>query len=103
MFAQWIIDEQMTELASRLSQRGQTLELDIPIGVHPHGYDVWRNPEDYVSTVSIGAPPDDLTSQGQNWGSPRCTLTDAERTRTVSFARRCDSTCALRASYALTT
>jgi alpha-1,4-glucan:alpha-1,4-glucan 6-glycosyltransferase/4-alpha-glucanotransferase len=70
MFAQWIIDEQMTELASRLSQRGQTLELDIPIGVHPHGYDVWRNPEDYVSTVSIGAPPDDLTSQGQNWGSP---------------------------------
>jgi alpha-1,4-glucan:alpha-1,4-glucan 6-glycosyltransferase/4-alpha-glucanotransferase len=70
MFAQWIIDEQMTRLASRLSQRGQTLELDIPVGVHPYGYDVWRNPEDYVSTMSIGAPPDDLSAKGQDWGSP---------------------------------
>lgn len=70
MFAQWIMDEQMTGLASRLSQRGQTLELDIPVGVHPHGYDVWRSPQDFVSTMSIGAPPDDLSAHGQNWGSP---------------------------------
>ena len=70
MMAQWIIDDQMTNLASRLSQRGQTLELDIPIGVHPHGYDVWKNPEQYVSTMSIGAPPDDLSSEGQDWASP---------------------------------
>ncbi|MGA7833858.1 MAG: 4-alpha-glucanotransferase, partial [Acidimicrobiales bacterium] len=44
MFAQWIIDEQIHVLASRLAQRGQTLELDVPIGVHPFSYDVWRNP-----------------------------------------------------------
>ena len=70
LLAQWIIDGQMTELASNLSQRGQTLELDIPVGVHPFGYDVWRNPEQYVGSMSIGAPPDELGPQGQDWGSP---------------------------------
>ena len=70
LLAQWIIDEQMTKLASNLSQRGQTLELDIPVGVHPFGYDVWRNPEQYVTSMSIGAPPDDLGPRGQDWCSP---------------------------------
>ena len=70
VLAQWIIDVQMTDLSSRLAQRGQTLELDVPVGVHPFGYDVWRNPEQYVTSMSIGSPPDDLTVTGQTWGSP---------------------------------
>ena len=70
LFAQWMIDQQMRTLASSLSQRGQTLGLDIPVGVHPHGYDVWRNPEQYIHGVSVGAPPDDLTVRGQNWNAP---------------------------------
>ena len=70
LFAQWIIDGQMTELSQRLAQRGQTLQLDIPIGVHPDGYDVWKNPGEYVSAMSIGAPADDLTTDGQTWGAP---------------------------------
>ena len=70
LFAQWIIDAQMTDLSSRLAQRGQTLQLDIPIGVHPEGYDVWKNPAEYVSSMSIGAPADDLTTDGQTWGAP---------------------------------
>ena len=70
LFAQWIIDRQMSDLSSRLAQRGQTLGLDIPIGVHPDGYDVWKNPREFVTSMSVGAPPDDLTSDGQIWGSP---------------------------------
>ena len=70
LFAQWIIDGQMTELSQRLAQRGQTLQLDIPIGVHPDGYDVWKNPGEYVAGMSIGAPADDLTTEGQTWGAP---------------------------------
>ncbi len=70
LFAQWIIDSQMSDLSRRLAQRGQTLQLDIPIGVHPDGYDVWKNPSEYVSATSIGAPADDLTTEGQTWGSP---------------------------------
>jgi len=70
LFAQWIIDGQMTDLSQRLAQRGQTLGLDIPIGVHPDGYDVWKNPGEYVANMSIGAPADDLTTEGQTWGAP---------------------------------
>jgi len=70
LFAQWIIDGQMTQLTSHLAQRGQTLGLDIPVGVHPNGYDVWKNPEQYVGSMSIGAPPDALAPQGQVWESP---------------------------------
>jgi len=70
LFAQWIIDGQMSELSARLAQRGQTLQLDIPIGVHPHGYDVWKSPDEFVSSMSIGSPPDDFSREGQNWGTP---------------------------------
>ena len=70
LFAQWIMDGQMTDLSQRLAQRGQTLQLDIPIGVHPDGYDVWKNPEEYIAHMSLGAPADDLTSEGQTWGAP---------------------------------
>ncbi len=70
LFAQWIIDQQMSQLARRLAQRGQTLQLDIPIGVHPDGYDVWRYPDEWVSGFSIGTPPDPVTRDGQSWGAP---------------------------------
>ncbi len=70
LFAQWIIDRQMVELSARFAQRGQTLQLDIPIGVHPHGYDVWRSPDEFVGSMAIGSPPDDFALDGQNWGAP---------------------------------
>ncbi len=70
LIAQWIIDTQVRALTTNLAQRGQSLELDIPIGVHPFGYDVWSNRDQYVTSMSIGAPPDALSVQGQNWGAP---------------------------------
>ena len=70
VFAQWIIDEQMRAMSSNMAQRGQTLELDIPVGVHPYGYDVWSHRDQYVTSMSIGAPPDALAERGQDWGSP---------------------------------
>ena len=70
LFAQWIIDQQMHQLSARLAQRGQTLQLDIPVGVHPDGYDVWRYPEEWVAGFSIGTPPDPVTRDGQSWGAP---------------------------------
>ena len=70
LFAQWIVNGQMEELSARLAQRGQTLQLDVPIGVHPHGYDVWKSPEEFVAAMAIGSPPDDFARDGQNWGAP---------------------------------
>ena len=70
IYAQWVAHEQMAELSERLSQRGQVLALDLPIGIHPCGYDVWRRREQYATGISVGAPPDGFFAQGQSWGFP---------------------------------
>ena len=46
------------------------LYLDIPLGVHRNGYDVWANPLLFPEGISAGAPPDALFGGGQDWGFP---------------------------------
>jgi len=70
IYAQWIAHEQMAELSERLSQRGQVLALDLPVGIHPCGYDVWRRRDHYATGMTVGAPPDGFFAQGQSWGFP---------------------------------
>jgi 4-alpha-glucanotransferase len=42
--------------------------LDVPLGVHPEGYDGWRERSSFLEGVSAGAPPDELFTGGQEWG-----------------------------------
>ena len=46
------------------------LNLDLPIGTHPDGYDVWREQRAFALGTSVGAPPDRVWTHGQNWGFP---------------------------------
>jgi 4-alpha-glucanotransferase len=66
---QWLAAEQLRQLGERLSSRGQFLYLDLPIGCHPDGYDIWEQPDLYAP-ASVGAPPDSLFLGGQDWGLP---------------------------------
>ena len=68
--AQRMADAQLGDAAQAASARGVRLYLDLPIGSHPSGYDVWRHPEDFVTGVSVGAPPDTVFTSGQDWGFP---------------------------------
>jgi 4-alpha-glucanotransferase len=67
--AQWLATEQLAGLGKRLRDRGQYLYLDLPIGCHPDGYDIWEQPGLYAP-ASVGAPPDSLFLGGQDWGLP---------------------------------
>jgi 4-alpha-glucanotransferase len=69
-FAQWAFDEQLGRVSAAMRQRGQRLGLDLPLGVNTAGFDVWRERELFVRAASVGAPPDVLFRQGQNWGFP---------------------------------
>ena len=69
-YVQWIAAEQLDELAVKLHRRGQVLALDLPLGCHRDGYDVWAAPEHYAVDVSVGAPPDAFEPGGQSWGFP---------------------------------
>ncbi|MGI9642067.1 MAG: 4-alpha-glucanotransferase, partial [Acidimicrobiia bacterium] len=66
---QWLMQTQLAELSSDLEARGQLLYLDLPIGCHPDGYDIWESPG-LFAPASLGAPPDPLFVGGQDWGLP---------------------------------
>ncbi|HWD93632.1 MAG TPA: 4-alpha-glucanotransferase [Verrucomicrobiae bacterium] len=68
LYVQWLAHEQMNELARHSEQSGVKLYLDLPLGVHPDGYDVWRERESFALDASVGAPPDLFFSKGQDWG-----------------------------------
>lgn len=64
-YAQWVADEQLAALGRR-----RPLYLDVPVGVHPDGFDPRWEPAAYVQGASIGAPPDAFFAGGQDWGLP---------------------------------
>jgi 4-alpha-glucanotransferase len=68
LYAQWLASEQMKGLAARARALGPGLYLDLPLGVHAHGYDTWRERSAFARGVSGGAPPDIVFPRGQNWG-----------------------------------
>ncbi len=67
-YAQWCAEAQLADAAGDPSGAG--LYMDLPLGVHASGYDTWRWPQCFVPDASVGAPPDPLATQGQDWGFP---------------------------------
>jgi 4-alpha-glucanotransferase len=68
--AQRACEAQVADLARRARAFGPGLYLDMPLGVHPDGFDAWRHRRAFATGVSIGAPPDDFFPAGQNWAIP---------------------------------
>ncbi len=64
-FLQWLVDGQLANAGRRI-----TLMADLAVGVDRAGFDTWRWPSSFCSELSIGAPPDDFNTQGQDWGLP---------------------------------
>ncbi|MCL2782130.1 MAG: 4-alpha-glucanotransferase, partial [Actinomycetia bacterium] len=44
--------------------------LDLAIGVDPAGADAWAFADSLADGVTIGAPPDDINTTGQDWSLP---------------------------------
>jgi 4-alpha-glucanotransferase len=70
LYVQWLAHEQLGEVAELARRASQSLYLDLPVGVHPDGYDVWRERDVFVADASGGSPPDLVFTSGQNWGFP---------------------------------
>ena len=69
-FMQFILDRQLHAAIEYGHSVGVALKGDIPIGVSPISVDAWVSPELFVMNSSAGAPPDDFSVTGQNWGFP---------------------------------
>lgn len=71
-FMQFLLDEQLESAAMQGQAAGLGIGLyqDLAIGTAPNGSDTWLMPELFVRGASVGAPPDDYSVEGQNWGLP---------------------------------
>ena len=69
-FIQYHLHLQLKEAADYAHKKGIVLKGDIPIGIYRYGCDAWVAPELLHMNWQAGAPPDDFTPIGQNWGFP---------------------------------
>ncbi|MDU6448507.1 MAG: 4-alpha-glucanotransferase [Prevotella sp.] len=69
-FVQFVLDRQMQEAHEHAKAKGVILKGDIPIGVNRNGCDVWTEPKYFNLNGQAGAPPDDFSANGQDWGFP---------------------------------
>jgi 4-alpha-glucanotransferase len=60
---QWLLDEQRAGAAAEIP-----LMQDLPIGVDPEGAETWVWQGVFAEGVTVGSPPDEYNTQGQNWG-----------------------------------
>ncbi|MGH9047044.1 MAG: 4-alpha-glucanotransferase, partial [Acidimicrobiales bacterium] len=63
--AQWLAHRQLGEAAQAAPIYG-----DLPVGVHPQGFDPYWEPDAFAARASGGAPPDAFYDAGQDWALP---------------------------------
>ena len=69
-FIQFLLHEQLLAAKQYAHSKGIILKGDIPIGVNRNSVDVWTEPHYFNLDTQTGAPPDDFSITGQNWGFP---------------------------------
>ena len=69
-FVQYVLARQLKDAHDYARAHHVILKGDIPIGVNRYGCDVWSEPRYFNLNGQAGAPPDDFSVNGQNWGFP---------------------------------
>ncbi len=69
-YQQWVIDRQLSAVKETAEISGLECGIygDLAVGMNPDGADAWAFNRCASHDCSIGAPPDMLGPQGQNWG-----------------------------------
>lgn len=69
-FMQWNADRQLRACQAQARAAGMPvgLYIDVAVGIDPHGADAWAQQDAVLTGVSVGAPPDEFNTAGQDWG-----------------------------------
>lgn len=77
IFLQWLAERSLAATQAACRDAGFAIGIiaDLAVGTDPAGSHAWSRQEEMLTGLSLGAPPDALNAQGQNWGltgfSPR--------------------------------
>ena len=71
-YLQWLAEQQLSHCQQLAQRAGMSIGLmkDLAVGAVSQGAEVQGNPGLYCKNATIGAPPDPLAQQGQNWDLP---------------------------------
>jgi 4-alpha-glucanotransferase len=69
-YMQWTLLGQWKEARAKMHDLGVDLMGDLPFIVGAESADVWSHASQFQLQLSLGAPPDDFSSDGQDWGLP---------------------------------
>jgi 4-alpha-glucanotransferase len=67
MYRQWLCETQLAD-ARADAPEPIGLYLDLAVGIDAGGADAWAGGTAFARGVSLGAPPDELNTEGQAWG-----------------------------------
>ena len=69
-YIQYHLHLQLQSATQYARKHGIVLKGDIPIGISRNSVEAWTEPHYFNLSGQAGAPPDDFSINGQNWGFP---------------------------------
>ena len=69
-YIQYQLHLQLLAVRNAAREQGVILKGDIPIGISRTSVEAWSQPHLFNLDGQAGAPPDDFSANGQNWGFP---------------------------------
>lgn len=78
-YLQFHLHRQLLAVSTYARQHGVILKGDIPIGISRCSVEAWAEPHYFNMNGQAGAPPDDFSVNGQNWGFPTYNWDEMEK------------------------
>lgn len=78
-YLQYHLHRQLLAVSTYARQHGVILKGDIPIGISRCSVEAWAEPHYFNMNGQAGAPPDDFSVNGQNWGFPTYNWDEMEK------------------------
>ena len=78
-FIQYLLHVQFSDVREYAHGKGIVLKGDIPIGISRNSVEAWVDPQLFNMDTQTGAPPDDFSMTGQNWGFPTYNWDEMEK------------------------
>jgi len=69
-YVQYLLHIQLKAAADYAREKGVILKGDLPIGVYRDSVEIQEHPQLFYLDSLAGAPPDNFSQQGHNWGFP---------------------------------